>query len=243
MKTNITTLLIIFILLPSIKTNAQDEPTMSGVIRQYQSTLLAFQKIKRLLKDEKKDNSIDFESIKGSPYLNEKFSLGKLYIYDSLIDNNLFRYNIYSDEIEVTENNQLYGLYKVKGMKLMLDNQTLVLKNYQENSKSKNKSYFIVLSEGKNISLYKRKKCKLTPAQKATTPNQMDRAAKFNIYEDYYIKKENDEHLYKISTKERNILKIMQDKKEIVKNYIDKHNINLKNEKKLTELFTFYNSL
>ncbi len=226
-----------------VRIEAQEKPTTSGVTRQYQSTLLAFQKIKRLLKEDKKDNTIDFENIKGSPYLNKNFILGKLYISDSLIDTNLFRYNLYSDEIEITENDQLYGLLKINGTKLILDNNTIVLKKYQNDSKPISRSYFILLAKGKSISLFKRKKCKLTPAQKATTPNQMDRAAKFTTYENYYIKKENNDFLYEINTKKKNILKIMQDKKDAIKNYLEKNNVDLKNEKKIIELFSFYNSL
>ncbi len=243
MKTKNISLLITLCILYTINISSQEEPSMSGVIRQYQSTLLAFQKIKRLLKEDKKDNQIDFTSIKGSPYLKEEFSLGQFYISDSLIDKNLFRYNIYADEIEIKENDQLYGLLKIEGTKLVLDNYTILLKEYVNQDKLKSKSYFILLTNGEKIGLYKRKRCKLTPAQKATTPNQMDRAAKFTTYDDYYIQKENQNILQEISIKKKNILKIMQDKKDIINNYIDKNNIDVKNEKKLTELFTFYNSL
>ena len=217
---------------------AQDAPTMSGVPRQYQSTLYTFQKVKKLLNNQEKEFSIPFEDIKGSPYLNKNFTKGKLYINDSLIEENYFRYNIYSDEIEINENGQLFGLLKIPQTKLILDEKVIALKNFENN-----KSYFLVIYDQNNITLIQRKRCKLTPAQKASTPNQMDRAAKFTIYEDYYIKMNKNESFRELKLNKKSILKALYDKKKQIQAFLKNEEIDLDNESDVLRVLEFYASI
>ncbi len=237
--------LLFFIAAFGNEITSQENPgAISGAPRQYMGTLQSFQKIRKLLNQTKKDTPLAFEDIKGSPYLNENFREGKIYLRDSLLDSGLLRYNIYSDEIEISENKKLYGLLKIIGSKIIIKNDTILLLNYIDDNKQKKKGYFLQIIDGTPIQLLKRLDCILTPQQKALTPNQKDRAAKFSIYESYYLKKHDEnKNPIKIQLKRKYFFEEMIDQKEKVQNFIKQNNLNLKNEEDLKKLIKQYNNL
>ena len=133
---------------------------------------------------------------------------------------------------------------KIKQSKILIGDQTIVLLEYPDNKNQLSKEYFIIIVDDKPLQLLKKMRCILSPAQKAPTPNQKDRAAKFTTYSDYYIKNDlQNQNPLKLQLKRKNILMYMSDQKEKIKNYINTEDINLKNEDDLKKLFVYYNNL
>lgn len=241
MKTKFAIYLTVLMTIFVFNVNSQ-EASMSTVARQYQNTMLHFQKIKKLA-NKNTPTKLNFEDIKGSPYLFDKSKSGKLYIQDSLIETNSFNLNLYSDEIEVIDNNQLYGIIKIDNTKLTIGEEIILLQAFLDDNGETNKGYFLEVWKGHNVSLFLKKNCKLVPPQKAATPNQKDRTAKFTIFDNYYILRSNETLLTKIKNNKSSIFQLMNDKKSELKQYIGDNNLNMKESEDLKKVFSFYNSL
>ncbi len=241
MKHNI--FLILFII-TSLLYGQDNAGAISGAPRQYMGTFQAFQKIRKLLNENENSNSIKFSDIKGSPYLNNEFEPGNIYIKDSLIEKGMLRYNIYADEIEIKDQQKLFGLYKIQDSKVKIGKDEIILKEFFEDQK-KEKGYFITLINSNKVKLYKRIRCKIIEPLKAATPNQKDRSAKFKSYIDYYIilPIHKNGQLSKIKLKKKSIMNLMQDQEEKIKGYFKKNQVNLKREKDITKLFSYYESI
>ncbi len=221
----------------------QPRPTSSGAPRQYMNTMHAFQEFRKLLNKEIKDNPISLEDIKGSPYMDDKFKLGSIFVNDSLIEKSLIRYNIYSDEIEIKENNELFSLLKIDNSSVIINEQKITYRKYLTDSGKIEGGYFVLLFKGEFLNLYKKLRCKLSSPIKAPTPNQKNRAAKFLTYTDYYVKFNEKSKFKKIKSKQKFILELMNDRKDVIKKLIQEEKIDFKKENDLISIFKEYNNL
>ena len=224
-----------------------------GEPNQYESTWRNLQVVRDILNNQDNSNSIDFKDIKGSPYYNHQFKKSKFFVGNKLFGVFNLRYNIYSDEIEVIDDNQLKNIgtnkldlkafLRLDNSKAIIDGQVIELYNYKDDKSIISKGYFIELNKNKKYTLLQRKRCVLTPAKKAPTFNQASRAAKFNIYNDYYLLTSGDRYPKKIQLKKNSILEMFPDKKYLLKTYIKNKKLKIKKSEDLADIINYAFSL
>ncbi len=191
------------------------------------------------------NKTVDLSTIKGSPYENEKFQLGKA---SNLLNDKptayYLRYNIYNDiiELKASLNEQdIRGLIKSLNIYVIISNREYHFEIYSDDNKSTKKGYFILLSKGKNSSLYLKKIVTFIDKKPAKDSFHKDIPASFKESEKYYIKKQRV--LVPLSTNKKELLNQLSDQGNELKSYIKSEKINLKDEQDLIKLFNYYDSL
>lgn len=188
----------------------------------------------------------EYKNLKGSPYVNEEFLLGKIYNEKEMIFDNLhLRYNAFSDEIEIrnSEKNEKleYGALKRNSDEFIkIFNKIYVFAPF-ENSNTLG-HYFEILSTEKLFDLYKKTMVKFNQPVDAVTSYDKDRPAEFKQAHTYYLvdKKGNFNEL---PSNKNKLLKVLSKENKEVKDYAKKNKLNLANEKDLIQLVSYYNSL
>ncbi len=218
---------------------------MSGAPREFESTSQVYDALLKFINTKQKDPyEIDWNNVKGSPYLYEKYKVGTFFIGNKSYGNVLMRLNTYSDEIELLPENgqETEALMKVANSKVTFENKTLKVYTFNDEEGYEQQGYFLVLSDQKNVSLLLRKKCKFSPNEKAPTANQANRAAKFTQYDRYYIVKEGNKPVL-VSPKKKSVLKLFPEKAAEIKKYIKTEKLKLKKQDDFAKLITFISSI
>ncbi|WP_298520766.1 hypothetical protein [uncultured Kordia sp.] len=229
-----------FSLLFSISLFAQ----IDGSPRQFESTSQLFQELRKVINSkEKTAYQIDWDNVKGSPYLNESYKLGQFFVGDKSYGNVMMRFNTYTDEIELmpVDGEEIGALMKIDDSRLTFENKTLKLLSYKDEDGYEQQGYLLALTKNNDLQLMLRKKCVFSPNEKALTANQKDRAAKFTQYNYFYILK--DGNLTMISPKKKDVLKMFPDKKSEIKAYIKSERLKLKKEGDFAKLIDYIATL
>lgn len=217
---------------------------VSGAPRQFESTSQIFDELRKMIETRQNDPyELDWDNVKGSPYLYEKYKLAKFYVGDKAYGNIMMRLNTYSNEIELLpeEGQEIESLMKIDKSRIVFDNKTLKLFTFKEEDGTENKAYFEVLNDEENVQLLLRKKCKFSPNEKALTKNQADRAAKFTQYDYYYILK--DGELTQVDAKKKAVVNLFPGKASEIKKYIKSEKLKLKKEKDFAKLIDYVATL
>ena len=179
----------------------------------------------------------------GNPYLNEEFVEGKITVDNELNYKKQLRYNAYSDIFELRDDqNQINSLLRSSNVTILIDNSLFELNDYLLNDEIK-VGYFEKLNRNGKRILLKQYRKKFIDMVKAKSSYQSDSPAKFVLDESYFIKKNEASPAVKIILKKKNILSVLSDKEILVKEYISKNKLKLKNEQEVVQLFDYYNSL
>jgi hypothetical protein len=232
---------IAFLFLYSFSLGAQ----VDGSPRQFENTSQVFQELRRVINSkEKTPYEIDWENVKGSPYLNEEYKLGQFFIGEKSYGNVMMRFNTYTDEIELmpVDGEEIGALMKLDDSRLVFENKTLKLMSYQDEDGYAQKGYFLVLSSHDNLQLLLRKKCVFSPNEKGPTANHADRAAKFTQYDYFYIVKNNETPI-QVNPKKKSILKVFPDQKNEIKSYLKSEKLKLKKQEDFAKLIDYIASL
>jgi hypothetical protein len=243
-------IILFFALLLSTVSFAQ---TVVGIPNQYESSWRLKQVIRDRLNIQERSNPIAYREIKGSPYLSDTFKNGQYYLNGESQGHFYLRYNVYNDQIEILvdaspENLNLDepsfdAFLKYDKSKVVLDGKTIRSYYYNDDNGNTSNSYFIEVNTTDKLTLLLRKRCVLTPAEKAVTPNEADRAAKFTIYDDYYIISEGEKYPKKIELKKRKLLKEFPEQADALKVFIKEEKINLSEESDLVKLTNYMSTL
>lgn len=189
--------------------------------------------------------AIDLSTVKGSPYDNDKFQLGK--VLNKLTGESqtfYIRYNIFNDVVELKEtpnSPKISGLVKSLNIYAKLNNRKYHYELYENDKSKNNEGYFILMNKGKNISLYLQKSKEFKAKVIAQDSYHKEKPAIFKDSEKYYFKK--DIVLLPLSTNKKDLLIQLSDKENELKKYIKSEKINLKKEKDFVKLFNYYDSL
>ncbi len=213
---------------------------VSGAPRQFESTSQIYDQLRKIINTKEKDPyKIDWDNVKGSPYLYESYKLAQLYIADKSYGNIMMRFNTYSNEIELLprDGQEIGALMRVDDSRITFEGKTLKLFTFKDEEGYEKKGYFLVLNDEKNVQLLLRKKCVFSPNEKALTMNQADRAAKFTQYDYYYIVKDGEP--IQVDAKKKDILKLFPEKENDIKNYIKSEKLKLKKEEDLAKLIDY----
>ena len=187
----------------------------------------------------------EYKNLKGSPYVNEVFILGKIYNDDEVILSNIkLRYNAYSNEIEINNsssgNKDEYGaLNKDPNVYIKINQNVYVFVPF-ENSNS-NGSYFEILSEGKSFDLYKKTTVKFISPTFAKTSYENNKPAEFKHKHVYFLVNKNGD-FFELPSKKNKLIKFLSKDHEHVKEFAKKSRLNPNDEKDLIRLVSFYNT-
>ncbi len=214
---------------------------LSGVSRSFENQSDIYNIIRNFKNKTDYGKDIGLDKIKGSPYLSEEFSTGRILLKGEVRGTYSLRYNIYKDEIEVTYENSIGSLLKADYVDIELDGKIFKIFNYYNNDRIE-KGYFIVLNDGEKCKLLLKKNILYVPYRKATTPLETDQKARFEQFDNYYMKM-GSEAPVKLKLKKNQLLDILSDKKKEIKDFIKKEKIDLKNQKDLESVIVYYNSL
>jgi|TARA_R100000306_G_scaffold5939_7_gene8344 hypothetical protein len=186
----------------------------------------------------------EFESMEGSPYVNENFIKGNIYKGKELANQNvLLRYNAFADEIEIKKNEQeqsYNALIKDPDIYVKIFQDVYVFVPY--NGSNEKGGYFNIVKEGDQFDLYKKTKVTYKEPTFAKTSYQSDKPAKWVDNITYYLVGK-DGSFYELPTRRSKVLDVMSEKKKEVKRYIKEQDIDLDEEQDLAKLVTYFNSL
>ncbi len=184
----------------------------------------------------KNTESLDYEKIKGTPYLYSDFKSGFVYIKDKAPTKILVKYDLYMKEMEIIVNEVIYSFRKEMPFdSICIENQTFVY-----NSNWGNNAYFELLAKG-SLSLLKDYKVEIfQPVSKNSYSYNVEPAFTKPV-EVYYLLK--NDKLTKIKLSKSDILSAMDDKKDLVEQYVSKNKLSLKKEDDAVKVINYYNNL
>ena len=185
----------------------------------------------------------DIGQIQGSPYENTSFTKGDLYYKGKLLKSVFYRYNSYSDEIEIKETflpeEDYKALVKDFDLTLVSDKATYTLRTFTKDSKEAT-GYFKLLESG-TYSVLKHTYTKYKEGKPAANSMVNPIPSRFTTYTDYFLSGPSIKITY--IEKKKEILKVFSnDKQKSIKNLIKDNNLNFKNESDFISLVKLLNS-
>ena len=188
----------------------------------------------------------EFKNLKGSPYVNKEFLLGKIYKGKEVAFDDIYlRYNAFSDEIEI-RNSEVNGeikygaLFKNSNELIKIYNQNYVFVPF-ENSNAKG-NYFEILSEQKLFDLYKKISVKFHSPVYAKTTYDKNKPAEFKQTHTYYLVDKKGS-FFELPSNKSKLLKFLSKENKKVKDFAKINKLNLDKEKDLIRLVSYYNTV
>lgn len=190
-----------------------------------------------------KESPHSINNIQGSPYVNENFVEGKVFINGKLNKKNVYlRYNVLAEEIEIKpiKNINTYeAVYKDQEIYVSIGGTIYIFAPYQE---SINKGgYFALIQPGENYILYE-KHTVTFKEYKPSNAYRQSQPAEFIKGRDFYLVTK-DGKFFKIPKRNSKLVKVMDEKKKEIKEYLDKNDVDLNNKYDVIRLFKYYDSL
>lgn len=183
-------------------------------------------------------NTVDLKSIKGSPYENEEFLMGRAMSDKLNISNPYFmRYNIYNDIIEIKDKEQSVEMTKSSDVYALINNREYHYESYPDESGKLDKGYFILLYEGEKVQLYVRKTQRYKDVVKAKTSYHQDVPAAFVDSKDYSYKKGGQMEF--LSRNKKELTRQFPSLEGKLKNYIKTNKIDVNDDTDMIKLFTY----
>ncbi len=185
-----------------------------------------------LMNTKETNNTID-----GDPYFSPNWKPGMLYLENDVeISVNLLNYNVFESSLTYMERNKEYLISTYTDLKKFEIGNDVFVYLYSDHSKD----IYQLLSDGP-IRLLKRYYCKILMGMesKGIIGATND---KYMMNDDLYVQKEGlqpDE----FKTRKRDLFKLMDDKREEIKVYIDDKGLNINKEEDLIQVFNYYNEL
>ncbi len=198
-------------------------------------------------------NYSDIEGIQGHKYLFDTWSKGTLIINDTIRS---FQPKI---QFDLVSGDLILGSEKLgnKGF-IILDNSVtgFIIRNnndkfhYIRKEKSDflnliiDRKYFVRPLQAKNdFLLINYTKTLTEPSSSKSSYTSTDNDKKYKKKTIYYLMGKDKKYVKVSGLKKKQILNILSDKKEELKKYISQNNLNLKDEKDVSKILTFYHSL
>ena len=179
-------------------------------------------------------------NVQGSPYANEEFVIGKVFVNDDDPYNGILRYNAYQDGIEMKTEKGIITLLKRDYLKAQIAGKLYLIENYKKNGAVR-KTYFVELSKGKARLLLKQGK-KFVQERKATSSYSKDQPPKFEDEISYYIITEGNAAI-ETRLRAKDVINALPDHKKELTAFVKKNNLKLKTEAEVIQLLSYYNSL
>lgn len=198
----------------------------------------------RLNKSSEEIKETPYSNVIGDPFIYKDFHSGQIVLKSNETFSVEMRYDIYADLIHVRYKDAVFAVgHPEKLSYIIIDTLTFIydhIKRHGEENTEGKGSYFILMRDGK-CKLLVRKNLRV---QDPEPPKILQDAkpAKFIYKRDsYYLKQENDSPILIHNIKD--IIKVMDDKKEDVNEYISANKSSLKSIEDISGIVDYYNSL
>jgi hypothetical protein len=175
----------------------------------------------------------------GSPYLNDSFSDGKVYLKDKTMFKLKIRYNLFDDVLEVKHKGRDMQILPADLIELIeFDSHRLTVGEFEVDNKM-NRSFLFVLDTGE-VDLLMRKTVKFEEWRPAKAQETAPKPATFKPSLDYYYIKSPNGKIHAI-TKIKDLPSLFPRNRKKVESFIESNKTKLKAEK-LVALFQSYNT-
>lgn len=179
----------------------------------------------------------EYKEIEGSPYLNDEFQEGTIYMLDTVVIKLPLRYNMYTDEME----------YQLKGTNYIVANPQDVNKIeigksiFVYSSYNKKSGYFDIFESGRCM-LVQKKMIAYKPAEGPKAIVGVAIPAQFVRKDDTFYLIINCSQTVKIDNLKA-VLKALEDQKDKMETFIKQEKINNIRKQNLVKIIKYYNSL
>ncbi|WP_271765869.1 hypothetical protein [Aquimarina algiphila] len=173
-------------------------------------------------------------TVQGHQYYENENKLASVYINGKKLRRAYVRYNSLNDEIEVTE---VFNILKKENIKVVLDKGYV----YKMLDFEGTKQFFIFLKEGKNSLVMKVEK-RIKQGENAIDAYKQSTNAKYIEKRRYFILTSEGD-LLRVKLKQKDVLKVLGDKKNEIKKYVSSKGLNYKKENDLIRIVSYYNTL
>ncbi|UCH15803.1 MAG: hypothetical protein JSV22_07505 [Bacteroidales bacterium] len=190
-----------------------------------------------------------YEGVKGTPYLFNEWKPGNIYLTDSTYIKNVnIKFNIYTDELSYlksTSGDSLiinrWMIWKFEIIDDPEDDVILFKEMGFKSEKSDKKVFARVIYDGKSKLILKYSKTFIRAFYKGAyaAGNKYD---EYTDDQQYYIKKDANKP-EKIKLNKKSVIKVLSDKDDKIKSYINKRKLALDNEDGVAELLQYYDSI
>lgn len=179
--------------------------------------------------------------LKGSPYEIKNFVFGKLYYKDNLEGEFPMRYDIYSDEIQIMNGEEIGAILKTKDIHVNIDGLNYFLSGYVMGDIYQ-EGYFIEKIKGNSASLLIKKQKFFMEGQPAQNSFIRAVAPKFTDNEIYFVRLENDKEPIYIPKQKKKFIDLFPDnRKAAIQDFLKVNKLKLTNLEDLQKFFIFYN--
>ena len=184
-------------------------------------------------------NEISEENAEGSPYWNDEFQNGEVYVNDKLQLRGELRFNAYKSEINVKENKyEFYSLLKRPYIHVRINNEVYKMQNYLDEEGSNRVAYFKILNKDSKLKLLFKPEIILKRGRVATTNYDRTSKPRYIRLPSYYIM-EGEKPAEKVYLGKRNVSKALKGDKEVLKEYIKENDLNMRTEEDLLKLLEY----
>jgi hypothetical protein len=187
---------------------------------------------------------VNYSTIEGDPFLYMDFVPGSLTLKTSETLPLYLRYDIYTDEMQFRQKEEVYVLINTESVSLvMMDTLRFIYTKYIKSPgdiSSIQNSWFLLKEDGKCRLLVK-KNLRLQSAEDAK-PYQAAKPAKFIHTNDSFYLQPEGQNAVRVTSK-KDILNILSDKTSELSKFIDSGKLGAKDINDLRKIVAFYNSL
>ncbi|WP_298519690.1 hypothetical protein [uncultured Kordia sp.] len=184
-------------------------------------------------------------NIEGTPYYDETFNSASISPIDKVF---MVRYNVALDVMEVIQKNDTLIMNKTNKNYIINQNKgniTYKILEHVESKKDEKLGYYIQLTKGKNVKLYRKDRKKFVEVKQAAyNGNLGGTSAKYKEQKsEFYIEYGDNGTAVKLPRKKKSVIKLFASKEKEVKAFIKENKIKLTKEKDLVKLIRYVNSL
>ena len=185
---------------------------------------------------------LDYDDIKGSPYLNETLMKGYAKFINGDSTFYFFRYNIYTDKMEYLKEDQMYVYENTSGTDyIYVDGHWFVNKSYK--IRDEVKSGFLEVVATGWCNLYKQHVVDFVKMVPAQTPYHKDQPAHFSARKPNWFFSNSTQPLTLISIDSDGLMAVTGTDYEEVASYAKTQKLKVKKEEDFIELVQYLNKL
>ncbi|KAB8151390.1 hypothetical protein EZY14_018820 [Kordia sp. TARA_039_SRF] len=188
-------------------------------------------------------NRILKANIDGTPYYDESFNSAKILPINKVF---FVRYNAAIDEMEVIQNSDTLLMNKENRKYIIKQNKGNITYKVLENPETKDNDklgYYIQLTNGENVKLYRKDRKKFVESKAAAYGNINKTSAKYKEQRsEFYIEYGDSGTVIELPRKKKSLIKLFADKGDI-KDFIKKNKIKTNKEADAIQLINYVNSL
>jgi len=179
-----------------------------------------------------------YESVTGSPFVNDTHLPVRLNNYQSVVT---ARYDAYKDLFEIKNAEKTFYFTKNIGNKVIFANNDLKYQVFQ--NKDNSKSFYKVDFEQKNSFILIKERVNLYGGEKPKNAYDEFKQAYFKKVKDKTFISLDSNDALKVPSSSKKFLKLFEEKKNDIKSYIKTNKLDHKKKNDLKQILIFYNTL